>query len=271
MARARNIKPGFFKNYDLADLGPHSQLLFAGLWCLADKEGRLEDKPRFIKAEVFPYYEADVNGELTKLEQCGFIVRYEAEGMRLIQIAKFTEHQSPHHTEKSSVLPGLSADKQGKTRCSDVNGELTVNERKQDGGNPPDSLIPDSLIPDSTTSLSAGADPLACPLEKLVAAYHELMPLNPRVKVLNDGRKKSIRARWLEAAHLDCKPFGYKTQADGLESWRAFFKVCAESKFLTGRAAAQQGKPPFLADLDFLLSPGGFTKCLENKYHREAP
>lgn len=117
---------------------------------------------------------------------------------------------------------------------------------------------------------SADADPLLCPTQKLVDAYHELMPLNPRLKVLSDARKKSIRARWLEAAGLDCKPFGYKTQAEGLEAWRSFFAVCADSKFLTGRVPGQQGKPPFMADIDFLISPAGFTKCLENKYHREA-
>jgi hypothetical protein len=272
MARARNIKPGFFKNYELADLGPLAQLLFAGLWCLADKEGRLEDKPRFIKAEVFPYYDVDVNGELTKLEQLGFVVRYEAQGMKLIEVSNFKEHQSPHHTEKASVLPGRVAEKPELARAPGDNGELTVNPPKQDGGNPPDSLIhrfTDSLIPETTTSSSAGAD-LACPIEKLVAAYHELMPLNPRVKVLNEQRRKAIRARWLEASKLECKPFGYKTQAEGIEAWRAFFGVCAESLFLTGRARPQPGKPPFIADLDFLVSPQGFAKCLENKYHREA-
>lgn len=39
MARARNIKPSFFKNEDLADLNPFDRLLFIGLWCLADREG----------------------------------------------------------------------------------------------------------------------------------------------------------------------------------------------------------------------------------------
>jgi len=163
MARARNIKPGFFKNYDLADLGPIAQLLFAGLWCLADKAGRLEDKPRFIKAEVFPYYDADVNGELTKLERLGFIDRYQVGDKLLIQVCNFVEHQSPHHTEKASTLPGPEDAKQALARVPSDNGELTVNSPKQDGGNPPDSLIhrfTDSLIPDSGLSDSPIEEPL---------------------------------------------------------------------------------------------------------------
>lgn len=279
MARARNIKPGFFKNYELADLGAHAQILFAGLWCLADKEGRLEDKPRLIKAEVFPYYEVDVNGELTKLNESGFVKRYTAFGQAIIQICNFNKHQSPHSTEKPSSLPAEVSEEcalspESAPALSHENNEtLTVDSRKSNGGNPPDSLIhrfTDSLIPEDGGDIAAGAATPPCPFEKLVAAYHELMPLNPRVKVMNDKRKASMRARWVEASHLECKPFGYKTQAEGVEAWRTFFATCAESKFLTGRAKPQPGKPPFFADLEFLMSPSGFANCLENKYHRDA-
>ncbi len=109
-----------------------------------------------------------------------------------------------------------------------------------------------------------------CPADTIIALYHELMPLNPTVKVLNEARRKTIRARWKEASELDCAPFGYTDREGGIAAWRQFFEVCAESDFLTGKAPAQQGKPPFIADIDFLMSPSGFTKCLENKYHREA-
>lgn len=144
MARSRNIKPGFFKNYDLADLGPLAQILFAGLWCLADKEGLLEDKPRFIKAEVFPYYDCDVNGELTKLERLGFVSRYQVGEMRLLQVIGFKKHQSPHHTEKISVLPANNNQKATMSSAStitDKHRELTVSPLTMDGGNPPDSPI----------------------------------------------------------------------------------------------------------------------------------
>jgi hypothetical protein len=122
---------------------------------------------------------------------------------------------------------------------------------------------------DEDEEIAKAAD-LPCPVGSLVNLYHECMPLNPQVRVLNDQRKRAIRARWREAAALTCKPFGYKTKDEGMAAWREFFEVCAESDFLTGRAKAQPGKPPFLADIDFLFSPAGFAKCLENKYHREA-
>jgi hypothetical protein len=110
----------------------------------------------------------------------------------------------------------------------------------------------------------------ACPAQQIVDLYHECMPLNPRVKVLDDSRKGAIRARWKQAALLNSvKPFGYATGADGLKAWRTFFTVCAQSDFLTGRKPAQPGKKPFFADIDFLMSPKGFAKSLENRYHED--
>lgn len=109
-----------------------------------------------------------------------------------------------------------------------------------------------------------------CPVARIVSAYHELMPLNPKVKVLNDKRKRAITSRWREAAKLACKPFGYSTVAEGMQAWRAFFTVCSQSEFLTGKSKPQAGKPPFIADIDFLTAPEAFAKILENKYHREA-
>lgn len=131
-------------------------------------------------------------------------------------------------------------------------------------------LLGDSEIEKVTAQAGEHDMPtLRCPTEQIVEAYHALMPDNPRVKVLSDARRKTIGARWRQASRLTCKPFGYRTVDAGVAAWRAFFGVCAQSDFLTGRAKSQPGKPPFVADIDFLMSPSGFAKCLENKYHRE--
>lgn len=120
------------------------------------------------------------------------------------------------------------------------------------------------------TTSSSGDDVGLCPVGTLVDLYHECMPLNPRVKVLSEARKRSIRQRWKEAATLTCKPFGYSTRSEGLIAWRAFFEICAASDFLTGKARPEPGKPPFVADVDFLFKASSFAKTIENKYHREA-
>ena len=55
MARARNVKPGLMANERLAELPAIARLLFVYLWVLADREGRLEDRPKRIAAQALPY------------------------------------------------------------------------------------------------------------------------------------------------------------------------------------------------------------------------
>jgi hypothetical protein len=124
------------------------------------------------------------------------------------------------------------------------------------------------LIADKPPVSSKAADP--CPYREIVDAYHEAMPDNPRCKILGKARQAVIKARWTEAAKLTCKPFGYATRDEGVAAWRQFFEICAGSDFLTGKAPGSNGRPPFLADIDFLMRPQRFAQILENKYHREA-
>lgn len=106
MARARNIKPGFFSNEQLAECDPLARLLFVGLWCIADREGRLQDRPRRIKAELLGYDECNVDLLLSQLDKNGLIKRYTS-GEAYIQIINFTKHQDPHYKEKSSEIPAM--------------------------------------------------------------------------------------------------------------------------------------------------------------------
>ena len=105
MARSRMLKPGFFKNEDLLDLPPLTRLLFAGLWGIADRDGRIEDRPKRIKIEVLPADDCDVNLMLWFLQASGFIVRYEHSGRYYVAILSFNKHQCPHKDERQSEIP----------------------------------------------------------------------------------------------------------------------------------------------------------------------
>lgn len=111
MARARNIKPAFFKNEYLAELPPTTRLLFIGLWTLADKEGRLEKRLARIRAEIFPYeYEIDVKSAVESLEEKGFLHLYTVDGVDYIQVINWHKHQKPHHMEVESVIPSFNGE-----------------------------------------------------------------------------------------------------------------------------------------------------------------
>lgn len=142
MARARNIKPSFFTNDELAEIHPLGRLLFIALWTMADREGRLEDRPRRIKAEALPYDDADADALLDDLQRHGFILRYEVDGARYIQVLAFTKHQNPHVKEAPSTIPAPGSTVQ----APDEHGASTVQDTTQTGTSPADSgfLIPDS-------------------------------------------------------------------------------------------------------------------------------
>ena len=146
MARARNIKPGFFTNEELVELPFSTRLLFIGLWTLADREGRLEDKPKRIKMHLFPADEINVDDALSSLQDSGFLVRYEVEGARYIQVLAFRKHQNPHRDEKPSSIPPAGE------HCAN-----TVQAQCDHSANRADSPIPDSPIPDSSTASDAPA------------------------------------------------------------------------------------------------------------------
>lgn len=149
MARARNIKPGLFRNEVLGVADPLFTLLFEGLWLLADREGRLEDRPLRIKGDVFPYRNVDVDPMLAWLEQNAFIRRYVVAGKRYILILEFVRHQNPHKNEPESEIPPPSdcAGSQADVVGTDSEEIGTTSEKL--GSARADSLIPDSLIPDS--------------------------------------------------------------------------------------------------------------------------
>lgn len=197
MARSRNIKPGLFKNEDLAECSIWARYLFPGLWCIADRDGRLEDRPKRIKGELLAFDTVDVEPLLAELASHDFIARYEVDGQKIIQILTFGKHQNPHFREQPSALPpmpgwsdpipatekpeasgGFNAAKaRGKPEAklasqpAEAQGrpEALVHESDlQRGVSPADSLFSDSLfsdslipeeIPEPNGSLSASPQP----------------------------------------------------------------------------------------------------------------
>lgn len=103
--RARNIKPGFFSNEDLSELDAATRLLFIGLWCYADRDGRFEWRPKRIKAAIFPYDNLDIEPMLMSLHAMTFIYMYRHGEHMYGLIPNFAQHQRPHPHEAKSVIP----------------------------------------------------------------------------------------------------------------------------------------------------------------------
>lgn len=216
MARARNIKPGIMENEELAELDPLARLLFIYLWMLADREGRLEDRPKRIKAKALAYDAADADKLLDDLQRAGFIVRYEERGIRCIQIVTFSKHQKPHSNETQSELPSWNGELPTKVESSFDQGDEEC-ERGDEALGPCISDCHDSLIdrlpvvPDGTSApsekISLNADGRWTDIpDRLVATWKEAYPalsLDAELSkaaawiIANPKNKKSNYARFL--------------------------------------------------------------------------
>lgn len=147
MARSRNLKPSFFTNEQLAECSPLARILFAGLWTVADRAGKLHDKPRKIKAELLPYEAGpDADAFLSELAAVGLILRYEVGGERFIKITGFLKHQNPHPKEPPSEIPE-PCNSTAEPRKEMVEPDLSASCREKISTSPASNPLPSSLIP----------------------------------------------------------------------------------------------------------------------------
>lgn len=181
MARARNIKPSFFTNEQLADNDPLGRLLFIGLWTLADYNGNLEWKERTIKIQILPWDDCSVKELAINLDKSGLVQFYSCKDKVYINITNFTKHQNPHINERKneSLLPEFSETSRQVIdfKTLTINPEYSRQEQYQHQSDPADSLflIPDSpfplpdslnLIPESL-NVSDGVENSTHPVKKI--------------------------------------------------------------------------------------------------------
>jgi hypothetical protein len=152
---------------------------------MADREGRLLDRAKLVKAELFPYDSIDTEAILCELAECGLIKRYESRGQKVIWIVNFTKHQSPHFKEKPSELP-----------CFNESTDQTP-DKPQTSTNPgqcqhplnPDSgyLIPDTGLLNPDTSVPSNG---RVEYTESFERFWQSFPVTRRTK------KKDAYSRW---------------------------------------------------------------------------
>lgn len=174
MARIRTIKPDFFTSEDIVSLTPLARLFYVALWCEADREGRLEWKPRTLKFRYLPGDDCDMDALTGELTGAGLVVLYEVHGKVYAEIPSFKKHQIINNREAQSSIPEPEPPRvpdASLTRASRVKAE-----GKEGKGREGDSTEPQSDSPPASASAS--------PLPVVVVA----IPLNDGSEfVVTDG------------------------------------------------------------------------------------
>jgi hypothetical protein len=109
MGRIRSIKPDFFRHEELYqsehESGLPLRVAFAGLFTVADREGRFKWKPKTLKMDILPWDEVDFGAVLLSLRSYGFVKHYKVDGKEYGWIPTFKDHQVINNKEGKSTLP----------------------------------------------------------------------------------------------------------------------------------------------------------------------
>lgn len=247
--RARNIKPGFWTNELLGSLPDSVRLLFIGLWCLADRKGKLEDRPERIRHAIFGYGKTtgkEVDQNLEKLKESGFIRRYQVQNLAFILIANFNNHQTPHPHEKPSKIPDPVTSRDMSLHVIECQADIL----NPDILNPPivpqtgDEIV--SSVPKETTPEAGAPTP-----HDLIELWNlKAHPNLPRVRDLTETRKRTIRARLVERPDQNF--------------WIDILTRINQSQFLTG----ENPNSMWRANFDWMIKPANLTKISEGVYDK---
>lgn len=118
------------------------------------------------------------------------------------------------------------------------------------------SSLREDVLSNASTSQTSQNSKIPCPHNEIIALYHEVLFMLPKVIIWNKTRRSYLQQRWRENANHQ-----------NIEHWRKFFEHVRESPFLTGQTEGRDGKPSFTADLEWLIKPNNFAKVIEGKYH----
>ncbi len=254
--RSRNIKPGFFTCPELIACDYPARILFSGLWCCADREGRLEDRPAKLRLELFPGDpDLDVDQLLHQLESGGLIERYQAQGLRVIRVCKFAQHQNPHHRERASDLPpppdaGMPPDLTAPPSSESLPPIEVVEEVYQVGGVPSDAHPVQQPLPAIGVVLTKPKPQI--PKDEIVRAWMDICaPAGAGdFEGWSPARVKKLRQRCMD----DPSRFDVRW-------WRDLFERVAVSPFLCGKGASG-----WRATLSWLLERENLLRVLEGQY-----
>lgn len=119
MARIRTVKPELFRHHDLYQAEQRYQLplrlVFIGLFCCCDREGRFRWQPENLKLDVLPYENIDFGKILQVLCEEGFIQQYRVKQEIYGCIPSWHKHQLINIREKTSDLPAPSVENEAAT------------------------------------------------------------------------------------------------------------------------------------------------------------
>ena len=178
----------------------------------------------------------------------------------------FNELFSPK--EKSTAKASPKPLPKASAKASPNQEQEQEQEKKEE---PNGSVGGTDLNPDPKTGKDAPPDLPAkpglpnCNAQAVVDQYHAVLPELPKVRLMNEVRRKAIRKLWqwvLTSKKTDHTPRA-ETAEQALEWIRGYFTRARDNDFLMGRGIRSGEHANWQCDLDFLLTDKGMKHVIE--------
>jgi hypothetical protein len=255
MARIRTIKPEFFTSESIVSLEPLARLLFIGLWCEADREGRLAWKLNNLKMRYLPVDDADINRLADSLLDSGLIIIYSVDDKEYCQVVGFSEHQVINNRERDSVLPSFFD--ASTTRESGVQAEGRKEGKGKEGKERKEG--------ESPPAAAGQKQKQKIPYQEIIDSYNQELAGKiglPKVVVLNAKRKRLIDKAWkYDAPRHDVR---------SIEYWSRYFSYMAEKvTWIRPDQKRTAEHENWQADFDYCIREDVWVKVIEGTYTNE--
>jgi len=233
-----------------------AMIVFQQLIVLADSEGIVDITPPALSRRTGIPLDVIEYG-INKLEQPDPYSRSpESEGKRIVLI---DEHRNwgwiivnyEHYRDLASREDRREQNRINKQKQRDREKSADVSISQRSSAMSAHEDVDEDVDEDITTT----GDLQACPYQKIVDLWHQVLHDLPKIKKLTPSRKQQLKARWKEYPKIS--------------DWQTLFEEIRESQFLMGLARPIPPRTqPFVLDFDFLIKEGNFVKIIEGKYHR---
>lgn len=275
----RILREGILTSERVARLAWAEEVFYRRLMSAVDDFGRYYANPALLRAMLYPLQidkvsDSDIAKWLTACVNAALVRVYPAkDGKRYLELLDFRQQvrakESKFPAYEPHVVSAGSADatQLHSRRAADAHLDVSGDEDVSVDAKPTASSAEPTAAPnrEEAGKARAGKALPPCPYQAVVDLYHELLPELPRVRVMDDERKKGIASLW-KFILTSRRPDGTAraSSADEAVEWiRVYFGRARENDFVMARTARGAGHENWQASLDYLCTSRGLKQVIE--------
>lgn len=273
---SRILREGILSSDRVNSLSSAAEVFYRRLMSVVDDYGRFDGRPSMLRVSCYPLRvdavrEADLSRWIAECVKAGLLVLYAVGGKPYLEMQDFRQ-QARAKSKFPPPSDGHVIDVCG-ADASQMEGNCLADAMQAET---PEHLFGVGVGVGGVSegggglrikpSASSPAKLPTCPVDKVIALYHEVLPELPSVRLKTSDRVNAIRKVWgwlFTEPKLSDKQPRAATAEEALDWLRGYFGKARENDFLMGRTPRSGEHANWKCDLDFLLTSKGMKHVIE--------